>query len=164
MVRIEFDRRGLVPMGVLGFVFTVVGAVMLVDEYVLLGLVVPTPLRVVLAGATCLMGGWLCWCAIVRARSSDPAIGIAGSRVQLHANPGWRLTLTPGEVLSVGPVVAVPTRVARWVQGQERFEIRTNRRERWRSPNVPVCSRYVLGDLAVVRDEVAAALGPTPRG
>ncbi len=162
VVRIEFDRRGLLPLGVLGVGFTGVGAIMVFSEYVLLGLVVPTPPRAIIAVATFLMGSWLCWCAVVRARSSDPAIGIDGARVELHVNPGWRLTLTPAEVLAVGPVVPAVTGLGRWVQGPERFEIRTTRRERWRSANVSVCSRYVEGDLSVVREQVAAALAPAP--
>ena len=85
---VAFRRRGLVGPAVVGVILLAAGLGLFVDEYVLLGLTVPTPLRLLVALASTLLGGWLTYGIVERALSDDPAIEVTPAEVRLHVAPG----------------------------------------------------------------------------
>ncbi len=63
-----------------------------------------------------------------------------------------------GRAWGCAPGPAPPTRP--WVLGAAAFEVRTTLPEGVRASTVLVGSRYVLGDLSAVRQQLADALAP----
>lgn len=161
--RVAFDQRGLRPLLLVAAVLGVGGVGLLVDDAVLLGVDVPTPLRCAFGGLALLLAGWLIRSVVRRRGSDDDAVRLDADVLRLHVNPGRVVVLRRDEVLGVGPVQPVPAAARRWVLGAEVFEIETTRPEGLRASAVVVGSRYIVGDLHVVRDQLAFRLLP-PRG
>lgn len=146
------------PLAVVAVVSLVGGAAMTRTDVVLLGVSLPKPLSIGIGVLVVLLGAWFGRAVLSRARSTDPALELRDGRLHLHVNPGRKLVLRMDQVRGIGPVEPVRQAARRWVLGASTFEVRTTLPEGVRASSVVVGSRYVVGDLSAVRDQLANAL------
>lgn len=132
---------------------------MTITDVVLLGVPLPKPVRIGIGVLAVLLGAWFGRAVLSRARSTDPALELREGRLHLHVNPGRVLVLRMDQVRAVGPVEPVRQAARRWVLGATTFEILTTLPEGVRASSVVVGSRYVVGNLSSVRNQLADALG-----
>lgn len=155
---VPFDPRGLRNLYATGALAIVLGVAMIFAEYVLLGMTVPTPLRIAFGMASVGLGCFLGVSARRRARTDEPALQVHGDQLFLHVNPGRRVTLDLSEIKKVGEVRLVGPRWQRIFLGQHVFEIQTTRSEGLRASTVLVGSTFIFGDLRACRENLVLAL------